>query len=127
MKNDTNTTFQELSELTQKFIHERDWAKSHNPKDLAINLSVEANELLELFLWRSPEEIYTELEKNEKFKTRIKDELADVVFGCLSFAHLTNIDISEAFRDKLAKSALKYPASQVNTVEKYFALKYKDK
>ncbi|QQR49593.1 nucleotide pyrophosphohydrolase [bacterium] len=127
MKNDTNTTLRELSELTQKFINERDWAKYHSPKDISASLSVEAGELLELFLWRSTEKIYTELEQNEKFKTQVKEELADILFCCLNFANLTNIDISQAFRDKLAKSALKYPTSQVNTVEKYFALKYKDK
>lgn len=127
MKNDTQATLLELRELTQKFIHERGWTKYHNPKDISASLSVEAGELLELFLWRSPEAIYAELDKNEKFKTQVKEELADILFCCLNFANLTNIDISQAFQEKLKKQALKYPATAVDTVEKYFALKYKDK
>ena len=41
----------------EEFVEQRDWKKFHNPKDLAISISLEASELLELFQWKSSEEI----------------------------------------------------------------------
>ena len=40
-----------------KFRDDRDWRQFHNEKDLAISISLEAAELLELFQWKSPEEV----------------------------------------------------------------------
>ena len=62
----------EIADITNKLIEfrdERDWLQFHNPKDIAIAISLEAGELLELFLWKQPEEANTE---------KIKEELADV-------------------------------------------------
>ena len=47
---------QELTELINKFRDERDWRQFHNEKDLAISISLEASELLELFQWKTSEE-----------------------------------------------------------------------
>ncbi|MBX9831024.1 nucleotide pyrophosphohydrolase [Candidatus Babeliales bacterium] len=128
MSNDASTTFKELSDLLRVYLQERGWEKFHNPKDIAASLSVEANELLELFLWRTPEELYAELENNPKFRTQVQDELGDIILCCLNFAHNAKIDISQAFKEKLKKQALKYPADQVQgSVERYFELKYKNK
>ena len=44
-----------IQKITQ-FRDERGWKEYHNPKDLAISISLEANELLENFQWRSSEE-----------------------------------------------------------------------
>jgi len=67
---------QQIIDALIKFRNERDWEQFHNPKDLALAINIEAGELLELFLWKSPE---------EADKERIKEELADIfAFGfCL--------------------------------------------
>ena len=43
---------QDLQANVIRFRDERDWAQYHNPKDLAISLSLEAAELLEVFQWK---------------------------------------------------------------------------
>lgn len=47
---------QEITEALIRFRNERDWDQFHNPKDLALALSVEAGELLEVFLWKSADD-----------------------------------------------------------------------
>lgn len=44
-------------EKINKFRDERNWRKFHNEKDLAISISLEASELLELFQWKSSDEV----------------------------------------------------------------------
>lgn len=82
------------------FRDARDWAQFHNSKDLSIGLSIEANELLEQFLWKK---------STEGNPLNIKEELADVMIYALLIAHEQNIDIAEAIREKLRKNAAKYP------------------
>jgi NTP pyrophosphatase (non-canonical NTP hydrolase) len=82
------------------FRDERDWAQFHTPKDLAMSLSVEAAELLELYLWKGSEE--PEL-------SRVREELADVLYCSLLLAAHYQIDVHGAVVDKLAKNAVKYP------------------
>jgi NTP pyrophosphatase (non-canonical NTP hydrolase) len=83
-----------------RFRDERDWAQFHTPKDLAMSLSVEAAELLELYLWKSSEEADV---------ARVREELADVLYCALLLAEHYQIDVHAAVVDKLAKNALKYP------------------
>jgi NTP pyrophosphatase (non-canonical NTP hydrolase) len=86
-----------------KFRDDRDWAQFHNPKDLALAMSIEAAELNELFLWKSPEE--AELEK-------VKEELADVISYALLLANTYNFDISEIVKAKLILNDKKYPVAK---------------
>ena len=58
-------TIEELTETIVKFRDERDWAQFHNAKDLSLALSIEAAELNQLFLWKSPEEANVEKIKEE--------------------------------------------------------------
>ncbi len=102
----------ELSELAAKIIafrDARDWKQFHNPKDLAAGLAIEASELQELFLWKSPEEIAKAVSKR---KERFSEELADVAWFVLLLAHEMDIDIAQAITDKLAKNAAKYPVAK---------------
>lgn len=103
----------ELMEKAVQFRDERDWKQYHNPKDLAISLSLEASELLENFQWKSNEEALIENLEN------IKDELADVVLYALLLADVLEIDPKEAILTKMEKNAKKYP------VEKAFGSKKK--
>ncbi|MGE8526106.1 nucleotide pyrophosphohydrolase [Chryseobacterium rhizosphaerae] len=86
-----------------KFRDERDWEQFHNSKDLALALSIEASELLEIFLWK----------KNEDFnKDKLEEELADVFMYGLLLAHKNNIDINTIILKKLQRNNEKYPVEK---------------
>lgn len=96
----------ELDQLREKILQfrdERNWQQFHNPKDLALSLSLEASELLELFQWKTSEEA---VEKNLE---KMKDELADVLIYAILFANETNIDINQAIQQKINKNEINYP------------------
>ncbi|MGB9694225.1 MAG: nucleotide pyrophosphohydrolase [Fervidobacterium sp.] len=110
---DSEATIQALKTLVKNFIVKRDWAKYHNPKDLAEAICIEAAELLEIFQWATVEEVSSWKNIPSKM-TSIKDELADVLIYCLSMSNVLDIDISEIVSEKLSKNEVKYPA------DKYF-------
>ena len=96
----------EIKALVQKiddFRDERNWRPHHNPKDLAISLSIEASELLEAFQWRTSEEAWEENQEN------IKEEIADVLIYALTLCSELNIDVEEIVVDKIRKNGKKYP------------------
>ena len=101
MKNDTK--IHTLIDDIMKFRDARDWAQFHDGKNLAINLSVEAGELLELFLWKAADEVDQE---------KLKDELADVVYSALLLAETHGLDVAEIVRAKLVKNEAKYPVEK---------------
>ena len=98
--------FKRLTDMVLSFRDERDWQQFHNPKDLALSLSLEASELLENFQWKTSEEA---VEKNIE---NIKDELADIVIYALLFANETGIDLVEAIEQKIQKNNEKYPVEK---------------
>ena len=94
-----------------KFRNERDWEQFHNPKDLSLALSIEASELLELFLWKKHEEVDQE---------KIKEELADVFAYAMLIAEKYNLNISEIVLDTISNNAEKYPVEKSKrTAKKY--------
>lgn len=105
MFDDMNTPskFQDLIDDIIEFRDERNWRQFHNPKDIAISLSLEASELLENFQWKSSEEA---IECNFE---NIKDELADVLIYALILANELGIGVEEAIHTKLDKNKAKYP------------------
>ena len=107
---DETTTVSYLKEIVSKFVFERDWIKYHTPKNLAESISIESAELLELFQWRTDDEIKSLLEDSE-FLKEIKEELADVMIYCISLANRLGIDISRAILDKMEKNKRKYPVN----------------
>ncbi|MBI2345066.1 nucleotide pyrophosphohydrolase [Candidatus Dependentiae bacterium] len=107
---DTKTNIQELKEIARKLVSERDWQQFHTPKDLSMNLSVEANELLEKFLWITSANSFEEINKN---RTEIEDEVGDILFSLLRFCEVSNIDATSAFIKKIEKIKLKYPIEKV--------------
>jgi len=100
-----------LTKLVDKFCEDRDWKQFHNIKDLAIGLSIEASELLQLFLWKDSEELNIVLQNSDK-REEIEDEVADVLFFLLRLAHLNDIDLQAALKKKIIKNNLKYPVSR---------------
>lgn len=105
---------EDLIQEIVKFRNERDWKQFHNPKDLAISLSIEASELLENFQWKNSQEAV------EKNLYNIKDELADVIIYALLLSNELDIDLEQAIKDKLKKNKAKYPIEKAfGTNEKY--------
>ena len=100
------------------FRNERNWEQFHNPKDLALALSIEAAELNELFLWKNYEEIKA---VNQE---RIKEELADVFAYALMLAEKYGFDVGDIILEKMKKNAKKYPVEKSkNLATKYTELK----
>ena len=94
-----------------EFRRERDWEQFHNPKDIAISLSIEAAELLEWFQWRDKAEIQQMLETDKR--EALEDEIADVAVYFSYLCHDLNIDLEQAIKRKMDKNAAKYPVEKV--------------
>lgn len=106
--------FEELTKFVKDFIDTRDWGQFHNPKDLALALSIEAAELNESFLWKKPEEAKPE---------KVREELADVIIYALLLAEKYGWDISSIVKDKMKENAAKYPVEKAKgTAKKYTEL-----
>lgn len=105
----TQTSFL-ISEL-KSFRDDRDWEQFHNAKDLSIALSIEANELLELFLWKNPEDAN---------KDKLKEELADVFAYALLLADKLELDVEKIVLEKIKRNGEKYPVDKAKgTAKKY--------
>jgi len=89
------------------FYSERDWSQFHSPKNLSMNLGVEAGELMEHFRWLTEEQ-----SKNIKNLENIKDEIGDVFIVLLHLSHTLGIDPLQAAHEKLSKIGQKYPVDQ---------------
>ena len=89
-----------------KFRDDRNWKQFHTPKDLAISISLEAAELLEVFQWSG-----TDLKAEDK-RDRIEEELADVLIYCFLMADAVGADIDEIITRKLHTNNEKYPADK---------------
>ena len=105
----TKIDLQTLQRLVVKFRDDRDWKQFHNPKDMAISLSLEASEFLEHFQWKNADEIAEHISKD---KADVSDELADVMYWVLLIANDLDIDLEDAFLRKLNKNAAKYPVDK---------------
>ena len=105
------TDIEEIVQKLRRFNEERDWDQFHNGKDLAIAMSIEANELLECFLWKAPEEAKAE---------KIREELADVLNYAFQMADKYGFDIKQIMLEKLELNARKYPADKAKgSAKKY--------
>lgn len=93
----------ETIEKILQFRNDRDWEQFHNSKDLSLALSVEASELLELFLWKGNEEVSPE---------RLKEELADVLMYAILLAEKHQLNLNEVIQEKLNKNNQKYPVQK---------------
>lgn len=94
-----------------EFRRERDWEQFHNPKDIAISLSIEAAELLEWFQWRDKTAIKQMLETDKR--EALEDEIADVAVYLSYLCYDLNIDLEQAIKRKMDKNAAKYPVEKV--------------
>lgn len=108
-----DSTISELTTLAIRFRDERDWKQFHNPKDMALSLVLESAEVLELMQWKNGDELRKHLEQN---RAGLGEELSDVLFWVLAMANDFQIDLGEAFNQKLMKNAQKYPIEKAKGV-----------
>jgi NTP pyrophosphatase (non-canonical NTP hydrolase) len=94
---------EEIIIALKQFRNDRDWEQFHNPKDLAIAMSIEASELMELFLWKNAE---------DADKEKVKEELADVFAFAFLLADKYEFDIKKIVLDKIRKNGEKYPVDK---------------
>ncbi|WP_206203023.1 nucleotide pyrophosphohydrolase [Thioalkalivibrio sp. XN8] len=94
----------------EKFAEERDWQQFHTPKNLAMALTAEAGELLEIFQWLTPEQSQS---LDQRKRDELADELGDILIYLVRLAGVTGVDLLDAARAKLEKNKQKYPAPKV--------------
>jgi NTP pyrophosphatase (non-canonical NTP hydrolase) len=97
---------EEIVRKVLAFRQKRNWQQFHNPKDLAISISIESSELLENFQWKTSEEAL------HLKKDHIADELADVFIYSIYLAESLNLSIEELIQNKLTKNEVKYPVEK---------------
>jgi dCTP diphosphatase len=102
-------TITDFQKKIARFISDRDWSQFHNPKDLALSLTLEATEVLEHFQWKDEKEVAVYLRKN---KAAVGEELADVLYWVLLLSSNLDIDLEKAFAEKMAQNEKKYPIAK---------------
>ena len=107
----------DIQNQLKEFASERDWEQFHTPKNLAMALSVESSELVEIFQWLNPEE--SQLPNKQQLEL-INSEVADIAMYLLRFCDLLDVNLERAIEEKLVKNAQKYPV----TLSKGNAKKY---
>tara|TARA_B100000809_G_C15099144_1_gene516207 strand:- start:1570 stop:1917 length:348 start_codon:yes stop_codon:yes gene_type:complete len=108
---DNKTTIHELKLIVESFVDEREWKQFHSPKNLAMSLSIEAAELMEIFQWLSLDQAQDVMKANETRDNAI-DEIADILIYALAFCNRNKIDITDAIKKKMEKNIRKYPVEK---------------
>ena len=117
---DETDSFQRLIHEIRAFVEERDWDRFHTIKDLAIGLSIEAGELQEHTLWRTPEEIETALSSDPAYREAVQDEVADILFFALRLCDKLGVTPGDILPAKIEKNRKKYPVERARgTATKY--------
>ncbi len=106
---DEATPLGEIASAIRAFNEARDWGQYHSPRNLAMSLSVEANELLELYLWSADEGPQPPVAERGP---KVAEEAADVLITLLNFCQRANIDLAAAAEAKLARNGERYPVAR---------------
>jgi len=107
--NDETTSISSLKARIAQFNAQRDWGQYHSPRNLAMAVSVEAGELLELFLWSADDGPQPAVESR---LPRVSEEAADVAITLLNFCERAGIDLASAIDAKLIANAERYPVDK---------------
>jgi NTP pyrophosphatase (non-canonical NTP hydrolase) len=102
----------EIQNKAIEFRDKREWAQYHNPKDLAISISLEAAELLEIFQWKDTGEVKTS-KSDAEIRRRVKEELGDILIYSLTLAHEFGLNPTGIILDKLQINDKEYPVEKV--------------
>lgn len=104
---------QKHQQFLREFAKDRDWDQFHTPKNLVMALAGEAGELLDVFQWLTPEESRAD-NLGEATRKAAKEEIADVFIYLIRLADKLNIDLEQAFVEKMKLNEMKYPAGHHN-------------
>jgi dCTP diphosphatase len=107
------SNIEQLTAVIREFARERDWERFHTPKNLAMALSVEVAELVELFQWLTPEESMALIDTAEA-RAAIEDEIADVAIYLLRIADVLEIDVAAATAAKINRNATRFPSAEAS-------------
>ncbi len=97
-----------LERVLEEFADARNWRRFHSPKNLAMALTGEVGELVEIFQWRTEEESWQVAQAPETAE-HVRQELADVALYLIRLASVLKVDLNAAIADKLVLNAQKYP------------------
>lgn len=119
IQNEGGMDIEALQKVLQDFADARAWDQFHSPKNLAMALSVEASELLEIFQWLN-DDAASRIAEDEVAKQRVAEELADVAIYLLRLADKVGVDLEASIQAKIIRNGEKYPADMVyGSVKKY--------
>lgn len=93
----------------QKFADERNWQQYHSPKNLAMALTGEVGELVEIFQWLTEEQSKV-VGSDPKTGRAVRNEIADVLLFLVRLSSVLGVDLNEAVMHKLEANSKKYPA-----------------
>ncbi|HEY1169743.1 MAG TPA: nucleotide pyrophosphohydrolase [Verrucomicrobiae bacterium] len=110
-------SIQEITAEIRAFRDARDWKQFHSPKDLAVAITAEAGELLQHFVWQSPEQ--SERRAVER-KDEISQEMADVAILLFEMADDIGVDLAQAMRAKIARNEQRYPLEKARGSNKKY-------
>lgn len=100
---------EKLEQRLKKFRDDRNWAKFHTNENLAKAISIEASELLELFLWKDNDD-----------KEKLADEIADIAMFLQYLAMQNGIDIDYEIDKKISKNESRFPVDKNQGVVKRY-------
>ncbi len=100
---------EDLAVRLKKFADARDWEKFHTPKNLAIALSVEVSELLEIFQWMTAEESANVM-RDQKSADAVKDELADIALYLVRLSSILKVDLLAEANAKIDRNEKRFPS-----------------
>ena len=103
-------TLQDVINSIDDFADAREWDQFHSPKNLSASITIEANELLEIFLWNDPSR--EELLNNDSMFQNTSEEIADVMIYCLRFCSTLGLDPLSIITSKLQTNERKYPVNK---------------
>lgn len=107
-----------LQRRLAEFAAARGWEPYHTPKNLAVALSVEAAELVEIFQWLTPEQSARVMEEPESAH-RVADEVADVLAYLLQFCEVLGVDVLDALAAKIERNELRFPVPGAPTPDRH--------
>lgn len=111
------TRIESLTAEICAFRDARDWRQFHNPKELAVAIAAEACELLQHFVWQSPEQ--SEQRVRDR-KDEISSEMADVAILLFELADNCGVNLADAIREKLARNESRYPVAKAKGSNKKY-------
>jgi NTP pyrophosphatase (non-canonical NTP hydrolase) len=99
----------EITARIRAFRDARDWLQFHSPKDLSVAIAAEAGELLQHFVWKSPEESW---QRAEAKKPEVASEIADVAILLFELADNLGLELATVMLDKIENNESRYPADK---------------